>query len=67
MVITSPFYSPCVFDEEVVISTTSNKQRVVVSSPKRCPDGNCLRIILLIVWLATLNGGYVSVGSEKLD
>lgn len=50
MVITNPFYWPRVFDKKVVISATSNQQRVVVSFPLNDVrfhlDGDCLRIIL---------------------
>lgn len=76
MVITNPFYWPRVFDKKVVISATSNQQRVVVSFPLNDVrfhlDGDCLRIILffffsffLIVRLAALNGVYISFGSRK--
>lgn len=70
MVITNPFYSPQVFDKEVVISTTSNKQRVVVSSPKWCPVPFGWELSpdyhFFIVWLEALNGGYISFGENLM-
>lgn len=67
MVITNPFYSPESLTRRLSyqpLQTNKELLSLPLNDVQFNLDGNCLRIILLIVWLVTLNGGYVSFGAK---
>lgn len=70
MVIANPFYSPESLTRRLSyqpLQTNKELLSLPLNDVQFNLDGNCLRIILLIVRYATLNGGYVSCRCKKLD
>lgn len=68
MVITNPFYSPESLTRRLSyqpLQTNKELLSLPLNDVRFHLDGNCLWIIIFIVWLVALNGGYISF-SENL-